>query len=386
MRRQGLDVATGNPIRVDWTGSHLGEIRVQSASVSGDDVYISPGFFDIQVNGADGVDFADPGLTVDTIQRAAKKLWQAGETQFLPTLITAPIDAIQASLARLARLRGEAGLADSVVGFHVEGPYISSQDGPRGAHPREACKDPDWDEFRRLQDAAEGLIRLITLAPERAGAADFIRRAVASGVRVALGHTAAREDDIRRAVDAGASLSTHLGNGAADMIQRHHNPIFEQLADDRLAASLIVDGHHLPPSLVKIFVRAKGMERIMLVSDAVKFAGVPPGEYDDGRLRLDVREDGFVGIVGEPRLAGSGTLLDRAIPLFSRFAETSLGAAVATATIRPAAFLGLEDRFGTLAPGKSASLVVFRAPGSGPLEIVETIVAGKSVFDASAAD
>jgi N-acetylglucosamine-6-phosphate deacetylase len=228
------------------------------------------------------------------------------------------------------------------------------------------------------------MIRLITLAPERHGALHFIERAVAAGVRVAIGHTAANRPQILDAIAAGATLSTHLGNAAHDRIQRHHNYIYDQLSDDRLFASLIVDGHHLPPHLVKIFVRAKGIDRIVLISDAVQYTGLPPGIYDGGYRQFEVREDGFIGVVGEPRLAGSGLLLIRGVENLVRFAGIGLPDALRTVTEIPATFLGLEERVGSLQPGAESSFIQLIWDATHQfLSVRETFIAGRSVFKAN---
>ena len=187
-----------------------------------------------------------------------------GIGQFLPTLITSSFDATRHGFVTLERARAtDPRLSRWIPGYHLEGPYLSGEDGPRGAHPKEYIRDPDWDEFRRWQDAAGGRIRMVTIAPERAGAISFIEKLAASGVVVAIGHTAATGEQIRDAVRAGARTSTHLGNGSHTLLPRHDNYIWEQLANDDLWASIITDGHHLPPAVVKCIVRAKGVARTL---------------------------------------------------------------------------------------------------------------------------
>lgn len=374
-----VDPQTERPIRVHWEGTDIAEIEQIESNAAAS--YASPGFIDIQINGFAGVNFGDPDLTVDNVRKVTQRLWETGVTYFLPTLITDSAENMAAALARLRVAAEESDLRDSIVGFHMEGPYLSSVDGPRGAHPLAYTKDPDWDEFQRFQDAAGGMVRMMTLAPERDGALAFIEKAVESGVRIAIGHTAASRQQILDAVAAGATLSTHLGNAAHDMLQRHHNYIYDQLAEDGLMASIIVDGHHLPPHLVKIFLRVKGPERIVLTSDAVQYAGLPPGIYDGGYRKFEVRADGFIGVVGEPRLAGSGLLLIRGIENTVRFTEATLADAVNMATVTPAKFLGMDQRLGSLQPGKEASMVLFSwNPETKAAQVEETIVAGRRVF------
>jgi N-acetylglucosamine-6-phosphate deacetylase len=334
--------------------------------------FLSPGWIDIQINGLAGVDFGDPSITSDQFIGVARKLWSEGVVHFLPTIITGPLDRMSASLKRLAEFARLEGVAPSVLGFHLEGPWLSPEDGPRGAHPKDCCRNPDWDDFRRLQDAAAGKVRMVTLAPELPGAAEFIEKLVASGVRVAIGHTAADRGAILAALDAGANLATHLGNAAHEMLHRHRNYVYDLLGDDRAFASLIVDGHHLPPWVVKSFVRAKGMERTILISDAVALAGMPPGVYDAGYRKFEVRADGYIGVFGEPRMAGSGMILRTGVENLVRFTGVSLADSIATVTSNPARWLGFEC---------DGSTVRFRwDDATKSITVLETTLAGRKVF------
>jgi N-acetylglucosamine-6-phosphate deacetylase len=307
-----------------------------------------PGFFDLQVNGFAGVDFNGPGLTTDLAHEALDRMRATGVTRCLPTLITSSLADFSASARTLARLTHP-----SFAGIHMEGPYISPDDGPRGAHPRRHVLAASLDDFRRRQDAADGRIVLVTLAPEVPGAVALIEALVtdradrAGGVRVAIGHTAAAPEEIRAAVAAGAMLSTHLGNGCAQLLPRHPNMIWEQLATDALTASLIVDGHHLPAATVKAMIRAKGPERTVLVTDAVSAAGSPPGRYQIGEVTCELGEDGRVSLPGTPYLAGSSLTLDRAISNAAAFTGLSIEIVARMATTIPAAFMGTTPR-GTL--------------------------------------
>jgi N-acetylglucosamine-6-phosphate deacetylase len=371
--------STGQGVEIGWSGTSIERIVPISGEGNESLPWLAAGFVDVQVNGLAGINFGNPMITPEEVSTVASRLAAHGVTHFLPTLITDSIDRMRSSLERLAR---SASVDGAVAGIHLEGPYLSSLDGPRGAHPVDHCKDPDWDEFCRLQEAASGKIRVVTMAPERRGALDFIRRAVDSGVRVAIGHTAATRAELLAAVDAGASLSTHLGNAAHDQVQRHHNYIFDQLGEDRLWASLIVDGHHLPPHLVKIFVRAKGIERIILVSDAVQYTGLPAGVYDAGYRQFEVREDGFIGVVGEPRLAGSGLLLTRAIENFTRYlGYPTPQEAIRCVTIQPRRWLTGRPVSEEPTVGDEASLVFYHwDEKGGRIDIRETIRAGQSVY------
>ena len=210
------------------------------------------GLVDLQVNGFAGVDFSDPKLTEEKILQSQKAIQETGVTRFLPTLTTSSLKDFISCAKTIARMKHPA-----LVGFHMEGPYISPLDGARGAHPKEFVCLPNLDDFKRRQEAASGRIVLVSLAPEMEGALPMIEFLVKSGIRAAIAHTAATPAQIQDAVKAGATLSTHLGNGCAQMLPRHPNFIWEQLAEDRLLASFIVDGNHLPPATIKSMIRAK---------------------------------------------------------------------------------------------------------------------------------
>jgi len=294
-----------------------------------------PGLFDLQVNGFGGIDFNGPDLTADRAAEAVERMRATGVTRCLPTLVTSSFAAFARSARVLARTTSPA-----IAGIHMEGPYLSAEDGARGAHPLEHVAPATLDDFNRRQDAAGGRIVLVTLAPEVAGAMTLIEHLVASGVRVALGHTAADARQIGDAVAAGATLATHLGNGCPQMLPRHPNVIWELLAADRLFASLIVDGHHLPPATVKAMVRAKSPGRTMLVTDAMAAAGCAPGRYTIGGLSCDVAADGRVSLPGTPYLAGSALSMDRAIANTVRFTGLSVDAVIPMASTIPASYLG----------------------------------------------
>lgn len=297
----------------------------------------SPGFVDLQVNGFAGVDFNDPSTTTDAALGALAAMRRTGVTRCLPTLITSSFDTFAACAATLLACDDPA-----IAGIHMEGPYISGEDGPRGAHPKAHVCAASLDDFDRRQDAAQGRIRLVTLAPEVPGAITLIEALVARGLRVAIGHTAATSRQIRDAVTAGATLSTHLGNGCASMLPRHPNVIWDQLAADELFASLIVDGHHLPASTVRSMVRAKGVDRTMLVTDAIAAAGSPPGRYRLGGLDVELDASGRVAAPGASNLAGSALTMDRAVANTVRFTGLPLHVVLPMASTLPAAYIGVE--------------------------------------------
>jgi N-acetylglucosamine-6-phosphate deacetylase len=263
--------------------------------------------------------------------------------------------------------------------FHVEGPHISPEDGPRGAHPSAWVRPPDFDEFRRWQDAARGNVRLVTLSPEWPEAPRYIERLTRESVVCSIGHTRASHAQIQDAVSAGATLSTHLGNGANGTLPKTANYIFDQLAEDRLAASFIVDGHHLPQSFLKAALRAKGIERSVLVTDAVAPAGCAPGSYFLGEQPVELREDGRVVMAGSDRLAGSSLTMNRAIFNVMCFAGASLTAAISMATTNAARVGRVPGRLRALQPGERADLVRFRVEDN-RVRIEETYVSGRRVF------
>jgi N-acetylglucosamine-6-phosphate deacetylase len=371
---------------------------VGSWDLGGEDLWLAPAFIDLQVNGYGGYDFNLDALGAEraarrevepvAVERLADgqpaweivaRLGRAGTALLCPTFCTGSREGMRVSLAQLARACDtDRQLARALVAFHVEGPYLASEDGPRGAHPREYVRDPDWDEFEAFQEAAGGRIRILTLAPEREGALPFIERAAEAGVVVSLGHTGASPEQIRDAIHAGASMSTHLGNGAHAQLARHPNYIWEQLAADELRASIIADGHHLPPAVVKCFARAKRPERLCLVSDAVALGGQPPGVYNEGRH--EVLPTGKVVLAGTPYLAGAGHLLDTCVANALRFTGWPIADVLRAATANPAAILGVDAHAGSVTPGMDAHLTLFRVPESGPLEIVATIRAGEVIY------
>ncbi len=295
-----------------------------------------PGLFDLQVNGFGGVDFNAPDLTADRVSEALERMRATGVTRCLPTIITAPFEQFAACARVIGRMPTPA-----IAGLHMEGPYVSPADGARGAHPREHVRAASIDDFKRRQDAAAGRIILVTLAPEVPGAMPLIEHLVESGVRVAIGHTGATADQIDEAIAAGATLATHLGNGCAEMLPRHPNVIWQQLANDALFASLIVDGHHLPPATVKVMVRAKGPQRTMLITDATAAASSAPGCYRIGGVNCRLGDDGRVSLPGTPYLAGSALTLDRAIANMVKFAELSIDDVIPMASTIPASYLGM---------------------------------------------
>src|SRR5262249_32095791 len=338
--------------------------------------WVAPALFDLQINGCDGRSFNSPRLTADDVRHVVAVCHRHGIAALCPTLVTNSFEALAHGLSTLCSVcASDPTVRRAVPAIHLEGPYISAEDGPRGAHPRQHVRPPDWDEFRRLQDLAEGAIRLHTLAPEHEGALAFIERLVASGVVVALGHTAARGDRIRDAIRAGARLSTHLGNGSHAVLPRHDNYIWEQLAADELWASLICDGHHLPPAVVRCLLRVKTPARAILTCDAGSLAGLPPGRYREWEQEFEVGPGGPIVGPGTPYLAGSWAFTDSCIGNAVRFGGVRLSEAVDMAGARPRELLGLPPL--QLELGAPADLVLFDWEPGGDFRVTATLIAGE---------
>jgi N-acetylglucosamine-6-phosphate deacetylase len=380
---RGQDPTRETPIEVTFAGETIARIRDLPDGSVPPDQWVLPGLIDIQVNGFSGTDLNDPALDVAGVGRVVRSLQAAGVTRFCPTICTQSQERMVRSLRIVTDARRSHPWIDrAVAGIHVEGPYFSPEDGPRGAHPKEHVRPPDWSECQRFQDAADGRMCLLTMSPHWPGAPEFISKVVASGVVVAIGHTSATPEQLRDAIVAGARLSTHLGNGSHAMIPRHVNYIWEQLAADDLAASIIVDGHHLPPSVVKTFVRAKGVARTILISDAVGLAGMPPGDYDWLGLKVTLSREGRISLTGTPYLAGSALELSSALPKVMTYAGVSLADAVQMACVNPARLLGIEE--GRLeAGGRGDVIQIQHAAGAPQARILKTVVAGDAVWEAA---
>lgn len=335
-----------------------GRVQAIAPGRADQEAWLSPGLIDLQVNGYQGDDVNADGIDADVIDSLTRKVIATGVTTYLPTIITASEAKITAALRAVAEARRRSGLvADAVPYVHVEGPSISPVDGYRGAHAREYIRPPNLEEFARWQQASGGLVGMVTLSPHWDEAEDYISKLSNAGVHVAIGHTDATPVQIRRAVDAGATLSTHLGNGSAGMIPRHANSLWPQLADDRLTATLIVDGHHLPGDMLKSILRAKGTTRCILISDAVAAAGLPPVRYKapvGGDVEL--QENGRLSLAGTEFLAGAARPLKDGILRAVSCDGISLAEGLTMATVNPGRFVGGR---GTLRPGAAADLIRF---------------------------
>jgi N-acetylglucosamine-6-phosphate deacetylase len=266
-----------------------------------------PGFIDLQVNGYRGVDFSSPELSEKQFREACGELCSRGTAAFLPTLITGPTELYERNLPLMASLIEKPGIKGHALGFHIEGPFISSVEGVRGVHNPEWIREPDTDFFDRMQELADGKIRMLTIAADMEGAASLTRHAVGQGVTVSLGHHLATDEHLLTLGEAGAKALTHLGNGVPMMMDRHRNPIWSGLSEDSLYAMIVTDGHHLPGSLIKIIIRAKGVDKIVVVSDASPVGGKPPGKYKSMGREVILESDGLLYDAGSGYLAGSSS-------------------------------------------------------------------------------
>lgn len=390
-RIEGINYYDYSPIAVEIKEGII--TRIKRLSKLPDDVlpqFISPGLIDMQINGYLSVSFSLEGaentsasrgnLSVADVKKVTEGLWKEGVTTYFPTLTTNSQELLLKNFAVIAKAMEDKSLLGSVAGFHLEGPYISDVDGYRGAHPREHVRKPDWDEFMELYNAAGEKILLVTVAPELNGSYEFIRKCREIGIVVSLGHHNGSAETIKEAIDNGAGLATHLANGCASLINRHKNPIWPQLADDRLVASIICDGFHLPPELIQVFYKVKGAGNIIITSDITSYAGLPAGEYKiktgetivktpDGNLRFSGQEGG---------LYGSASPLAKGVGHVMKVTGCSLAKAIQMTSENPARIFNLNDR-GKLEPGKRADIILFTMDDF-KMKIIKTIVAGKVVF------
>jgi N-acetylglucosamine-6-phosphate deacetylase len=381
--RQGSGVAlvgrhykTGDGISVGLKGDAIASIKKGSGGP-----FIAPGLVDLQINGFRGLDFNTQPVPDDLPGRVTRELWSEGVTSYYATVITNSSDGIEACVRAIAKAcESDDDAATGIAGIHVEGPFIAGEDGPRGAHDRRYVGPPDWKKFQKWQKAAGGRIRLITISPEYQEAVPFIRNCVTEGVIASIGHTAATPEQIRDAVAAGASMSTHLGNGCHLVLPRHPNYVWEQLAQDALAACIIADGFHLPDAVIKTIMRVKG-PHAMLASDAVYLSGLKPGPYTThigGKVVLT--KEGKLHLASNPKLlAGSVQMVIRSVEHLIRAGLADLGEAWEMASIRPALAMKLPAGRG-LEPGAPADLCVFERKGD-RITLLETWKSGRKVYE-----
>ncbi len=340
---------------------------------------LSPGLVDIQVNGFAGVDFASPTLEPEEAESVLAPLFATGVTSFCPTLVTNTQERFLHSFRVLeAARRMSPKFARAVPCYHLEGPFLDPG-GAHGAHDPSLMRPANWHEFSRLQEAAGGNIGIVTIAPEVEGALDFIARARAAGIVVALGHTMATPERIHEAVAAGATLSTHLGNGCPGMLDRHANPLWAQMTEDSLYASIICDTFHLPPDVVKVIFGMKGKDRTILITDSTHVAGLPPGPYKLVNTDIELLPTGKLIRADGACLAGSVLSMDRAVSVFQRLSGGSQADAYHAATASPARLLNRRDVCAGVVPGEPANLLVSRF-GAERLAVESLYLGGEAVY------
>jgi N-acetylglucosamine-6-phosphate deacetylase len=372
VRLRGRDPVSGRVLEVATDGPVIAHVRPVDGGA--DLPLLLPGLVDLQVNGYGGHDVNGPDVTPDHVVALVRALAATGTTTVVPTVITAAEADVVRSLRAVAEARARDEATRRAVPFvHVEGPHISAEDGPRGAHPAEHVRPPDTGEFDRWQRACDGLVGIVTISPHHPEAVAYTEHLTRAGTLVAIGHTHASADQVRAVADAGARLSTHLGNGAHAVLPRHPNHLWAQLADDRLTAGFIADDHHLPADTLTAMLRAKGVERSLLVSDSVALAGMPPGGYTSpigGAVELSA--DGRLSVAGTPYLAGAARTLADGLAHAARATGIGLGDAVRLATSNPGRFAGGRGR---LVPGAQADLLL----ADGDLRIQRVVAAGAEI-------
>lgn len=379
----GLLYTDGKPVAITILDGKISNIKkIRKLPKDSQRLFIAPGLIDNQVNGFAGISFSFLGgeLTVEGIRNATYSLWKTGVTTYLPTLTTNDLDVIIRNFIVLAHMKDEPILLGSVPGFHLEGPYISPLDGYRGAHPLRYVRKPDWDEFLSIYEASDKGILQVTLAPEVEGAMEFIDKCKANGIIVALGHHNASKEIISSAIDRGAIIATHLGNGCANMIDRHRNPLWPQLSDDRLFISIIGDGFHLNPEEIRVFYKTKGPDKTIITSDVTSYALMPPGKYlnTEGDT-IELTQEGMLKYPAQNVLAGSASPLKKGVANVMKVTGCSLADAIKMASTNPAKLYGLNDR-GVIEVGKRADLILFQIINS-EMVISKTFVNGNMVYD-----
>jgi N-acetylglucosamine-6-phosphate deacetylase len=352
--------------------------------------YVAPGLIDIQVNGYNSVSFSleraedtakkNNDLTVEDVKKVTEGLWREGVTTYFPTLTTNSKELLTKNFKTLAAAASDSSNLGSIVGFHLEGPYISEVDGYRGAHPLEHVRKPNISEFKELFEASGKNIKLVTLAPETEGAKEFITECRKMGIVVSLGHHNGSAIQIKAAIEQGATFSTHLGNGCPRNIDRHFNHLWPQLAEDRLKIGVISDGFHLTSEMLQVFYKIKGVENIILTSDITSYAGMPAGIYriKNGET-IEKSENGKLSFSGSNGgLYGSATTLQDGVAHFMAVTGCCLHEAIQMVTTNPADMHGLTDR-ARIEVGKRADLILFTIENN-KINIQKTIVSGEIVY------
>ncbi len=379
---EAIHFATGKPVQVKIENGEIASVmEIQKLKNADKAFFIAPGFFDNQVNGFAGVSFAfgESDLTPEGIEKATRELWKFGVTTYLPTLTTNSREVLEKNFSLLAKAVNDPQLLGSIPGFHLEGPYINPADGFRGAHPKQFVRLPDWDEFQALNKAAGGKILQVTLAPEVEGAQEFIKKCRENSVIVAAGHHNANREQLDEAVQNGVRIATHLGNGCANLINRHNNPLWPQLSNDSLWISIICDGFHLLPEEIRVFYKTKGVAKTIITSDVTSYAALPPGVYktQTGET-IELTKEGKLHYPEQQVLYGSASPITKGVGNMMKVTGCSLADAIQMASTNPAKLYNLNDR-GALEVGKRADLILFTLDDF-VIDIQKTFVNGELVY------
>lgn len=378
---RGKDPASGTTVEVAYDDTRILSVTDLGKQPDPGLPVIAPGFIDGQVNGYGGLDVNAEDVSPETVMAMTEQLARVGVTSWVPTIVTASEEAIANALRIVSSAREKDSITRAAVPcVHIEGPFISDQDGPRGVHDARWIRPLDSEEVERWLKASP-LVGIVTVSPHTPDAMRQIARIRALGVTVAVGHTHATPEQVSDAVDAGATLSTHLGNGLATTIPRHPNVLWTQLADDRLTAGLIADGHHLPAETLKVMLRAKGPGRAYLVSDTTALAGKNPGRYQTAvGGTVDLSQDGRLSYVGTQLLAGAAADLSSGFRNVVRDVGLGMEEALQLVTSTPARIIPrTRPGLGHLAPGAPADLVLLEADGADPGRVRAVLQSGRWV-------
>ncbi len=388
-----------------YVGKRYDTLEVVEIQVAGDKIvsvvkqegeaqdvpFVAPGLFDIQVNGAVGYEFSSSKLTKEGVISVLEKMLRDGVFRICPTLTTNAPETMKAAARTIAdACKARPDLAEIVWGIHLEGPFISQAEGAIGAHPKRFCIPYSQEVFDDVQAACDGMVKLVTLTPEYPNAGEFVRYLVSQGVLVSIGHTNADGAQIDEAVRAGAKLSTHLSNATRHLLPKWENYFFAQLADDRLNASIIVDGFHISPQLVRTIVRTKGLDKLVLISDQSPLAGFPPGKYSMELCDFEIQPNGKVTLAGDPNLLACASFpVGYCVANVMSIEGLPLNKCYDLAVTRPAELLG-APRFSSgnddfLTPGGVADFVLFNVQRAtyGELGILDgkSFKTGKLLYD-----
>jgi N-acetylglucosamine-6-phosphate deacetylase len=341
----GWHYATQEPVRLRWKDGLIAALEKVDPPPARD-LWIAPTLFDLQVNGYGGVDFQQDNLTVEDLLTAVRGLAAAGCARFFLTLVTDEWPRLTARLRHLRKLRAQSPeLQSAIAGWHIEGPFLSTEPGFHGAHDPALMIDPTPEHIQELRAITENDPLLLTLSPERPGALAAIELAVSHGIKVSLGHTNASAEVLRQAVNAGATAFTHLGNGCPRDLDRHDNILWRVFETPGLMVSLIPDQIHVSPPLFRLCHWVLGADSIYYTTDAMSAAGMPPGRYKLGKLDLEVGADQVVRQPGKPLFAGSALRPIDGVFRAAQMLGCSWQEVWPRFSVAPAKLMGLRNEF-----------------------------------------